>query len=96
MGELIPAFNDAKLQVAGRRVVVDGISASSGEVESKVATGQLQPAAWSPASSLWGRLLNQAADRKYVADTNPSLAASPVVIAMWEPLARALGWPCSA
>jgi Ca-activated chloride channel family protein len=48
---------------------------------------------WSPASSLWGRLLNYEADRRYVADTNPSLASSPVVIAMWEPLARALGWP---
>jgi Ca-activated chloride channel homolog len=40
-----------------------------------------------------GRLLNHETDRPYVADENPSLASSPVVIAMWEPLARALGWP---
>jgi Ca-activated chloride channel family protein len=55
--------------------------------------GELRPQAWSPASSLWGRLLNHETDRKYVRDENPSLASSPVVIAMWEPLARALGWP---
>jgi Ca-activated chloride channel homolog len=48
---------------------------------------------WSPASSLWGRLLNFEADRPYVANDNPSIVRTPLVIAMWEPLARALGWP---
>ena len=80
MAELIPQFNDAGVESNGRPVVVDGISASSGDVQAKIVRGQLRPDAWSPASSLWGRLLNQAADRKYVADTNPSLASSPVVI----------------
>jgi Ca-activated chloride channel family protein len=96
MAALIPAFNAAGIKANGHAVFVDGLAASSGDVQTKIIHGQLQPAAWSPASSLWGRLLNQAADRKYVADTNPSLAASPVVIAMWEPLARALGWPSKA
>jgi Ca-activated chloride channel family protein len=96
MATLIPQFNAARIEVDGRPVFVDGTAASSGDVESKIVKGSLRPAAWSPASSLWGRLLNQAADRKYVADANPSLAASPVVIAMWEPLARALGWPRKA
>ncbi|MDX6411695.1 MAG: Ca-activated chloride channel, partial [Gaiellaceae bacterium] len=96
MATLIPEFNAAGIKASGRPVVVDGISASSGDVENKIVKGRLRPAAWSPASSLWGRLLNQAADRKYIADVNSSLAASPVVIAMWEPLARALGWPNKA
>jgi Ca-activated chloride channel family protein len=93
MTALIPEFNDARIKAGGRPVYVDGLAASSGEVEQKIARGQLQPAAWSPASSLWGLLLNQEADKQYIADRNPSLAESPVVIAMWEPLARALGWP---
>ena len=42
---------------------------------------------------MWGRLLNYQADKDYVAQDNPSLARTPLVIAMWEPLARALGWP---
>jgi Ca-activated chloride channel homolog len=96
MSLLIPMFNDAQVNAAGRPVVVDGVAASSGDAQTKIAAGALKPAAWSPASSLWGRLLNQAVDQRYVADRNPSLAASPVVIAMWEPLARALGWPRKA
>src|SRR5258708_13098294 len=96
MNALIPEFNDARIKVGGDPVHVDGLAASSGDVETKIARGQLQPAAWSPASSLWGLLLNQEADKEYVAAKNPSLATSPVVIAMWEPLARALGWPAKA
>ncbi len=90
---LIPSFNASHIEVGGRPVYVEGVAASSGEVESKIARGSFKPQVWSPASSLWGRLLNYEADRKYVADVNSSLASSPVVIAMWEPLARALGWP---
>src|SRR4051794_7652847 len=74
-------------------VFVDGRSVASGEAETKIAHGQLKPTIWSPASSLWGRLLEHEADRPYVADQNPSLVRTPLVIAMWEPLARALGWP---
>ena len=49
--------------------------------------------AWSPASSLWGRLLNFEADRPFAPDDSPSLVRTPLVIAMWEPMAKALGWP---
>ena len=93
MASLLPAFNAAHVEVDGRPVWIDGVAASSGEAQQKIVQGKLHPDAWSPASSLWGRLLNHEADRKYVADQNPSLATSPVVIGMWEPLARALGWP---
>ena len=51
-------------------------------------TGDLQPVAWSPASSLWGRLLNFEADRQLAPDENPSIVRTPLVIAMWEPFAR--------
>jgi Ca-activated chloride channel family protein len=74
-------------------VFVEAENVSSGDAETKIAKGQLKPTAWSPASSLWGRLLNYEADKNYVAQDNPSLARTPLLIAMWEPLARALGWP---
>ena len=66
---------------------------SSGEAEEKIANGRLKPVAWSPASSLWGRLLNFDADRAYVRRRNPSIVRTPLVIAMWEPMAEALGYP---
>ena len=72
---------------------VEGEVVSSGEAESKIADGRLEPVVWSPASSLWGRLLNFEADRPLAPDANPSIVRTPLVIAMWEPFARALGWP---
>ena len=93
---LIEQFNAAGAKVGGKPVFVEGQVVASGDAETKIAKGQLKPVAWSPASSLWGRLLNFEADRPYVADDNPSIVRTPLVIAMWEPLARALGWPQQA
>ncbi|HLM10456.1 MAG TPA: VWA domain-containing protein [Thermoleophilaceae bacterium] len=72
---------------------VRGSVVSSGEAETKIAQERLKPVVWSPASSLWGRLLNFDADRPYTPDESPSVVRTPLVIAMWEPFARALGWP---
>src|SRR5215210_8288019 len=90
---LIRRFNSERAEVNGKPVFVEGEVVSSGEAESKLASGDLELSAWSPASSLWGRLLNFEADRRLVADENPSIVRTPLVIAMWEPFARALGWP---
>ena len=96
MATLLRRFNAERHEVSGRSIFVTGVPASSGDTEMKIVRGTMKPHAWSPASSLWGRLLNHEVDQKYVGDENPSLVSSPVVIAMWEPLARALGWPRKA
>jgi len=90
---LIAKFNAEGKESGGAPIFVSGSVVSSGASESQIAQGKLKPVVWSPASSLWGRLLNFEADREYVADDNPSIVRTPLVIAMWEPLARALGWP---
>jgi Ca-activated chloride channel homolog len=90
---LIDKFNAETRRSGGRPVFIEGQVVSSGDAETKIAKRQLQPVLWSPASSLWGRLLNFEGDRSWVPDTNPSIVRTPLVIAMWEPLARALGWP---
>lgn len=90
---LIRRFNGQGEQVGGKPVFVEGQVVASGEAESKIADGRLEPVVWSPASSLWGRLLNFEADRPLAPDENPSIVRTPLVIAMWEPFARALGWP---
>jgi Ca-activated chloride channel family protein len=90
---LIEAFNRERKEVGGRAVFVEGINAASGDAESRIAKGTFKPVAWSPASSLWGRLLNFEADRPYTAEEAPSIVRTPLVIAMWEPMARALGYP---
>ncbi|HYH89879.1 MAG TPA: VWA domain-containing protein [Solirubrobacteraceae bacterium] len=90
---LIKSFNGEREEVGGRPVFVEGINAASGDAESRIAKGTFKPVAWSPASSLWGRLLNFEADRPYTAEEAPSIVRTPLVIAMWEPMARALGHP---
>jgi Ca-activated chloride channel homolog len=85
---LIERFNSENEQA-----FVEGEVVSSGEAESKIADGRLEPVVWSPASSLWGRLLNFDADRPLAPEENPSIVRTPLVIAMWEQFARALGWP---
>ena len=93
LAPLIDSFNRSGATAAGKPVFIEGRVVSSGEAEAKIAKGQLEPVAWSPASSLWGRLLNFDADRAYVPDRNPAIVRTPLVIAMWEPMARALGYP---
>src|SRR3954454_2077445 len=93
---LIKRFNESGKKVDGKPVFIEGSVVASGEAEDKIARGRLEPVAWSPASSLWGRLLNFQADAQYAADDNPSIVRTPLVIAMWEPMARALGYPKKA
>lgn len=90
---LVDAFNERQTEVGGRPVFVDAQVVSSGEAQEKIGRQQLRPVAWSPASSLWGRLLNFQADQEWAPQDNPSLVRTPLVIAMWEPLAKTLGWP---
>jgi Ca-activated chloride channel family protein len=90
---LIERFNERGEEVGGRPVFVEGQVVASGEAESQIARGRLEPVAWSPASSLWGRLLNFEADRPLAPRESPSIVRTPLVIAMWEPFARALGYP---
>lgn len=90
---LISEFNRSGAEVDGEVVVVDGTPLASGEAVRKIASGELEPIAWSPASSLWGRLLNFRAGESLTAPDAESLVRTPLVIAAWEPMARALGWP---
>jgi Ca-activated chloride channel homolog len=90
---LVRSFNSGDHESGGKPVFVDAKVMASGDAEQKIAKGKLKPVAWSPASSLWGRLLNFQTDSDYVAQDNPSLVRTPLLIAMWEPLARALGYP---
>src|SRR3954464_6181038 len=67
---LIKKFNSQHVKVDGKPVFVEASNVSSGDAETKISKGQLKPTAWSPASSLWGRLLNFEADKNYVAQDN--------------------------
>jgi Ca-activated chloride channel homolog len=91
-------FNDQGVKsTSGKPIYVTATPMGSNESLSQILSGQAQPTVWSPASSIlipvaneqWGRSHN---GDKLITDA-PPLLLSPVVIAMWEPMARALGWP---
>lgn len=90
---LVQKFNASGAEVDGKKVFVKASNVSSGDAQTKIANGRLKLTAWSPSSSLWGKLLNFDADRPYAPESNPSIVRTPLVIAMWEPMARALGYP---
>ena len=67
---LINRFNAEGNEVDGKKVFVQAQNVSSGDAQTKLADGRLKLTAWSPASSLWGRLLNFEADQPYAPETN--------------------------
>jgi Ca-activated chloride channel homolog len=91
--EAVTKFNASGDKVGAKRIFVSMQAMNSGDAANAIARGRLKPEVWSPAGSFWGRLLNLRADRPYVADENPSIVRTPLVIAMWEPMAQALGYP---
>jgi Ca-activated chloride channel homolog len=93
LAPLIEKFNASGTRANGKRVFVDAQVRASGEVQSDLARDRIRPVMWSPASSFWGRLLNYEADQPLVADDNPSIVRTPLVIAMWKALADAYGYP---
>lgn len=85
-----------------RCVDIKVIRKASGEAEQALARGVFEssdarPDVWSPAASTWVDLLEQHlidnGARPIIPLARPSIARSPLVIAMPEPMARALGWP---
>ena len=104
-------YNRDDHSVGGRCVHVEVFSKSSGGGAEALARGWdedldggKKPDVWSPASSSWAVIVRQrtsAADRPDLipgerASDLPSIAQTPLVLAMPKPMAEAMGWPGKA
>ena len=99
-------YRASNAEVDGTCVAIDVFSKASGGAALALARGWQEsdgkrPDVWSPASSSWPVLLKQrataaAGGAKLVPDDLPSLAQTPLVIAMPKPMAEKLGWPAKA
>jgi Ca-activated chloride channel family protein len=83
---------------AGKPIRLDLKALGSGEAVQGILAGSLKPAVFSPASSAYITLLNDAwlGQPGHTAPLSPSgeaVVLSPVVVALWKPMAEALGWP---
>ncbi len=89
-------FNQKKLTTSGGKVIhVRALPMGSGECVDTLLSGEIQAHLTSPASSAFIKLGNAKSRVKTGSDligATENLVLSPVVIAMWKPMAETLGW----
>jgi Ca-activated chloride channel homolog len=104
MQEFATSYAKANRKFGGKCADVQVTSMASGAALDALANGWdakvdgPQPAVWTPAASSWVGLLKQrtaATDKPNLVPDGklPTVAQSPLVIAMPKPMAEALGWP---
>jgi Ca-activated chloride channel homolog len=92
LAEAVAAFHDSEAEIAdGRPIFVEVTAADAGEAAVQL-QADLEPALWIPDHEVWVEILAQSGNDNYAGDCTP-VAHSPLVIAMWQPLAESLGWP---
>ena len=96
INEVTEAFNRSERKLPnGKTIVVRAIPMGSGESIDEILSGRLQAHLASPASSAFIKLGNAESRAKYGKDligSTDNLVLSPVVIAIWKPMAEAIGW----
>ncbi len=81
---------------SGKPIYVRAIAMGSGELTTEILEGRLKAHLASPASAAFitlGNAESEAKTGKPLVGKTENLVLSPVVIAMWKPMAEALGWP---
>lgn len=95
--EVTDEFNRRKQKTAsGKAIFVKAIPMGSGECIQELMDGVTHAHLTSPASGAFIKLGNAQSRAKTGTDlvgSTENLVLSPVVIAMWKPMAEALGWP---
>jgi Ca-activated chloride channel family protein len=95
---LIETFNaEGNKTEEGSTIRVEATPMGSIASGDGIVDGTLKPTIWSPASSAYVPVANTNWRREHADDlvvgTPNDLVLSPVVIALWRPMAEALGWP---
>lgn len=94
--DVTTAFNASGVKTAsGKPIFVNAIAMGSGECIDEILAGRRQAHITSPASGAFIKLGNaesRAKTGKDLVGSTDNLVLSPVVIAIWKPMAEALGW----
>jgi Ca-activated chloride channel family protein len=96
INDVTAAFNNSNARTqSGKHIFVRALPMGSGETIDNILSGRLQAHIASPASAAFIKLGNAESRTKTGKDlisSTDNLVLSPVVIAMWKPMAEALGW----
>jgi Ca-activated chloride channel family protein len=94
--DVTAAFNSSQEKSAGgKHITVQAIPKGSGELVEDLLSGRDKVDLTSPASGVFVKLGNarsRASTGQDLIGTTQNLVLSPVVIAMWKPMAEAIGW----
>jgi Ca-activated chloride channel family protein len=89
----VSEFNASEQKIeSGRPIFVQLDTAESGQAVIDLAANSQETALWIPESDVWVNMLADRGNSSYAQDCS-SIAESPLVIAMWRPMAESLGWP---
>jgi Ca-activated chloride channel family protein len=102
--DLAERFNATNPEVDGQCVGIAVYRTASGRGAALLAEGWPEndetvgppPVLWSPASGAWGAVVNQrleAAGLEPIANDSERIMLTPLVLAMPQPMAEAMGWP---
>jgi Ca-activated chloride channel family protein len=97
MDQVVASFNAGDHTVNGKPIAVTVAHVGSGSSMDNILEGKIKPVVWSPGSDLWVTRINQTwQDRsggRLINAECPATLRLPLAIAMWRPMAEALGWP---
>jgi Ca-activated chloride channel family protein len=98
MNLAIKNFNALQMKTAsGKPIVVTVKHGGSGTGLDAIMAGTSKPVVYSPGTNVWISQLNQKwsdrTGRTLIKNDCPALTSEPFGIAMWKPMAEALGWP---
>jgi Ca-activated chloride channel homolog len=94
--EMTARFNGSGRAVAGKTIRVKAYHVTSGGSLDQLKDGGIKPDMWSPGDESWLVLAEnhwRNVKQKSLFDKYDDLVNIPLVIAMWEPMAKALGYP---
>jgi Ca-activated chloride channel family protein len=89
----VKTFNEAGIKTpADKPIFVTLKAVEAGQAVADMTSGAALPALWIPDNEVWLNVLAEQGQASFQGNCQ-SLATSPLVIAMWQPIAEALGWP---
>jgi Ca-activated chloride channel family protein len=89
----VQIYNEAEHENSeGNPIYIQLALADSGQAVSEIYSGESSPSIWIPDDEIWTSVLANQGNGNFQRDCR-SLANSPLVIAMWRPVAESLGWP---
>jgi Ca-activated chloride channel homolog len=94
------AFNQEQIKTgSGKPIAVRVFHVNSGRSQQDILHGEIEPTVWSPGDMSWVEGANQQwqaqTGKPLISENCRSTVLEPTGIAMWRPMAEAMGWPAS-